>query len=89
MSSSPPTIPLAKLTGTHGDVLAVAGLADLLRHPLYGEARIREDAGRFVVEPAAALSDHFFDSLPVDVGYPFVKTSDKVAVPPGAQDPVD
>jgi hypothetical protein len=75
------TIP--KTTGTHGDVFAATGLADLLSDASSEPVRIRDNGLAF--EISASLTD----SIPQNPGYPFLKSNDKVRVPAGITDFVD
>lgn len=72
-----------KTTGTHADVFAAVGLADLLaQHPDGGDVTIREEPAAFVVSPAHPLSEEELRRLPTGPGYQFLKANDKVVVPP-------
>src|SRR5579884_2611276 len=78
-----------KATGTHADVLAAAGLADLLAGTLGDtRVRVRDDGQRFVVSLDEPLTDHDLDVLPVQPGYPYLRARQKDAAPPGV-DAVD
>ncbi|MHB1006512.1 MAG: hypothetical protein ACYC3S_12855 [Chloroflexota bacterium] len=88
MSDPPSEILVPMQTGTHGDVFAAVGLADLLSDPTCASARIVQAPGGYVVRPCVPLDDGFFATLPVNIGYPFLKTNDKVDVPSRAEDPV-
>jgi hypothetical protein len=78
---------IARATGTHGDVFAAVGLADLL-------ATIT-DAGKVrIVDTGVGFEVTTFDvpslgGIPAVPGYPFLKTSEKVSVPGGAVEVVD
>lgn len=74
-------------TGTHGDVLVAAGLADLLGSiPGAGVVRIREAE----IGLAVSVPGHVdLEQLPQYPGYPFLKVKPAAAVPPGAVDVVD
>ncbi|MBI2527308.1 MAG: hypothetical protein HYV93_15145 [Candidatus Rokubacteria bacterium] len=77
-----------KQTGTHGDVFAAAGLADLLK-ATDDRVRIRDLGSDFEVETTRRLERAELHRIPQAPGYPFLKTSEKVSVPKGAQDVVD
>jgi hypothetical protein len=81
------TFLLLSSTGTHGDVLVAAGLADLLSSlPDAGVVRIREAEIGFVVSEPGGVA---LERLPQHPGYPFLKVKPAVAVPRGAVDVVD
>ncbi|MBI3458593.1 MAG: hypothetical protein HY002_22700 [Candidatus Rokubacteria bacterium] len=74
-------------TGTHGDVLAAAGLADLLAGvPGAGAVRIRETEIGFAVSVPELVD---VGRLPQNPGYPFLKVKADAPVPRGAVDVVD
>lgn len=74
-------------TGTHGDVLAAAGLADLLGSiPGAGVVRIREAEIGLAVSVPGRMD---LDRLPQHPGYPFLKVKSTAEVPRGAVDVVD
>jgi len=77
-----------KQTGTHGDVFAAAGLADLLK-AMDDRVRIRDLGSDFEVQTTRRLDRAEIDRIPQAPGYPFLKTSEKVSAPKGAQDVVD
>ncbi len=79
------TIPRA--TGTHGDVFAAVGLADLLVSIAdAGKVRIIDTGLGFEVTTSDMSS---LDGLPAVPGYPFLKTNEKTSVPKGAIEVVD
>ncbi len=79
---------LAKATGTHGDVFAAAGLADLLSSADgVDEVRIKELQTAFEIQ--APLTPERITSIAQIAGYPFLKTNQKVKVPGGVSDWVD
>src|SRR5581483_9569768 len=59
-----------KATGTHADVFAAVGLADLLSDT--GEVTIRDDPTGFTVKPGHALSTDDLRRLRTDAGYQFL-----------------
>ncbi|MER3484991.1 MAG: hypothetical protein C4345_02425 [Chloroflexota bacterium] len=72
-----------KTTGTHGDVFAAVGLADLLsQHPDGITVIIREEPAAFIVAPARPLTEDDLARLPTGPGYRFLKANEKVTVPP-------
>lgn len=77
-----------KLTGTHAEVFAVAGLADYLTEFAQGTVSIRDCGGYFEVHPDPWIAGAIHDP-PQSVGYPFLKANDKVKVPEGVTDIVD
>lgn len=77
-----------KQTGTHGDVFAAAGLADLLR-ALDGGVRIRDLGTEFEVRTSRGFEETEIERIPQAPGYPFLKPNENVRVPRGAQDVVD
>ncbi len=74
---------IPRTTGTHGDVFAAVGLADLLTKGSDSLARIRENVAGF--EISAILGDE----IPQTPGYPFLKVNENVKVPAGVTDFVD
>jgi len=79
--------PVPGSTGTHGDVLVAAGLADLLGSiPGAGVVRIRETEIGFAVSVPGRVE---LDRLPHHPGYPFLRVKPTAAVPRGAVDVVE
>ena len=74
---------MPRSTGTHGDVFAAVGLADLLTGASDSPVRICEGAKGF--EISAAL----INGIAQDPGYPFLKANENVKVPAGDTDFVD
>jgi hypothetical protein len=74
---------LPRITGTHSDVFAAVGLADLLSDASDAPVRIRETGSSFAVTANA------LDGIPQRPGYPFLKTNEKVKVPKDVTDFVD
>jgi hypothetical protein len=77
------TFVIPRTTGTHGDVFAAVGLADLLAGASDSPVRIHEAAMGF--EISAALVNGILQ----DPGYPFMKANEKVEVPREVTDFVD
>jgi hypothetical protein len=77
------TFVIPRTTGTHGDVFAAVGLADLLSGASDSPVHIREAATGFEIS-ATVVND-----IPQEPGYPFLKTNEKVKVPTGVVDFVD
>jgi hypothetical protein len=74
-------------SGTHGDVLIAAGLADLLSGMVgAGAVMIRETAVGFTVSAPGSVD---LAQVPQNPGYPFLKVNASAAVPPSAMDVVD
>jgi hypothetical protein len=87
MSELGPKFVVPKLTGTHGDVFAAVGLADLLRqHPDLRPIRLREQPASFEVQLPKALAETDIWRLPHSPGYRYLKTSEKISAPPEAVD---
>ncbi|MDQ7795014.1 MAG: hypothetical protein RDU89_11490 [bacterium] len=86
MSIGPVTFSLPKTTGTHGDVLAAVGLADLLQAATETVVRL-SDEGTFIAVYLAETV--LWDSLPATAGYPFLKVSITAKVPGGVTEYVD
>lgn len=83
-------IAIPKVTGTHGDVFAAVGLADLLSSvPHLRSVRISEDASWFFVCPEQPLTPADLRSVSRAPGYPFLKANEKTPVPKNAPDVVD
>ncbi len=78
----------SKLTGTHAEVLAVAGLADYLTEFGDGLVSIKDLGAYFEVRPEPGIAGAIHDP-PQSVGYPFLKASLSVRVPEGVTDVVD
>jgi hypothetical protein len=78
---------IPRATGTHGDVFAAVGLADLLASVAdAGTVRIMNTGMGFEVTTSEISS---FNGLPAVPGYPFLKTNEKTSVPKGAIEVVD
>jgi hypothetical protein len=77
------TFVITRTTGTHGDVFAAVGLADLLAGASDSPVRIHEAAMGF--EISAALVNGILQNP----GYPFLKANEKVEVPLEVTDFVD
>ena len=83
MSDSHRTFVIPRTTGTHGDIFAAVGLADLLSGASDSPVFIRENRAGFAI--AATL----VDAIPQKPGYPFLKPNEKMKVPSGIVDFVD
>lgn len=77
-----------KQTGTHGDVFAAAGLADLLAG-VDDAVRVCDVGSDFEIRTAHPVDAAAIKRIPQAPGYPFLKANEKVLVPHGAQDVVD
>jgi hypothetical protein len=81
---------IPKRTGTHADVFAAVGLADLVSSiPQSGAVRIAERDAEFVVSPSRPLAINDAQRIPQTPGYPFLKANEKVKVPVGVINFVD
>lgn len=81
---------IPKRTGTHADVFAAVGLADLLASvPEAGAVRIVEQGAAFAVCPARSLTAAEWQRIPQTPGYPFLKANEKVKIPTAVTDWVD
>jgi hypothetical protein len=81
---------ISKRTGTHADVFAAVGLADLVGSiPKSGAVRIAERDAEFVVSLARPLAINDAQRIPQTPGYPFLKANEKVKVPAGVINFVD
>jgi hypothetical protein len=81
---------IPKRTGTHADVFAAVGLADLLASiPDTGAIRLEEREAEFVVSPSRRLAMTDPKRIPQTPGYPFLKANEKVKVPAGVINFVD
>jgi len=90
MSELPSVMRIAKSTGTHADVFAAVGLADLLSSaPDFGVVRVLENDGGFEIRRSESGAGVPSDLIPQLPGYPFLKTNEKVQVPAKARDVVD
>src|SRR5438094_558524 len=90
MNDSVQIFRLPKKTGTHADVFAAVGLADLLSAlPDSGTARIVEQWTEFEVCLSRSFTKTDLEHTPQTPGYPFLKTNEKVMVPKDVSDFVD
>jgi hypothetical protein len=81
---------ITKNTGSHGDVFAAVGLADLLAASASAGTVSLFDAGSaFEVRLDLPFGEALSAAIPQAPGYPFLKANSKTQVPKGAQDPVD
>jgi hypothetical protein len=81
---------IAKSTGSHADVFAAVGLADLLASaPTAGTVTLADKGSAFEVRIDTPLTKALLAAIPQEPGYPFLKANAKVNVPKGAQDAVD
>ncbi len=79
-----------KRTGTHADVFASVGLADLLASiPAIDTVRLVERESEFEVCLAEPVTSSVFEQIPQIAGYPFLKAKEKVKVPDRVSDFVD
>lgn len=83
-------IRLVRATGTHADVFAAVGLADLVS-PAFagGVVRLVGESAHFLIDLPEALGYEHVARIPQTPGYPFLKANEKVVVPVVAVDPVD
>jgi hypothetical protein len=82
------TFVISKATGTHGDVFAAVGLADLLSNAAgVSQVEINETPAGFEITASTTGGD--LSSFAQSPGYPFLKTNPKVIVPKGVTDWVD
>jgi hypothetical protein len=90
MGETSRTFTIPKSTGTHGDVFAAVGLADLLAQiPHVGDARIVETDAGFGVIPSTQLGSSGFGTVRHTPGYPYLRTNEKAKAPRSAVDVVD
>jgi hypothetical protein len=81
---------IPKRTGTHADVFAAVGLADLLASiPDSGAVGLTEREIDFVVSPSRPLVINDLQRIPQTPGYPFLKANEKVKVSAGVSNVVD
>src|SRR5262245_51497517 len=72
---------IPRTTGTHADVLLVAGLAELLDATSPdGDVRIQERGPTFEVR--AHLADDWAERIPADAGYAYLQPKAAAAVAP-------
>lgn len=82
------TFVIPKATGTHGDVFAAVGLADLLSNATHvRKVQIVQSPAGFEIR--ALTSQDGIGQIDQSPGYPFLKTNLKVVVPNGVTDWVD
>lgn len=90
MSENLQTFRISKQTGTHADVFAAVGLADLLASvPGAGTVRVIEQEAAFEVRSDRPLTDADWQRIPQMPGYPFLKANEKVKIPQNVADLVD
>lgn len=81
---------IPKRTGTHADVLATTGLAELLASiPDAGPVKLEEREAEFEVRPSRPLFEVDWQRIPQTPGYPFLKANDRTKIPSGVTDYVD
>ncbi|MEW6229877.1 MAG: hypothetical protein AB1700_17590, partial [Bacillota bacterium] len=82
---------ISKATGTHSEVLAAVGLADLLTELGVPGVLIRNVSAAFEVEAGLPVVDYLerLNHVPQAPGYPFLKANARVEVPGGVLDVVD
>src|SRR5438093_851259 len=80
---------LLKTTGTHADILAAVGLADVLAEALGSDEAVtlQDEGPAFLVRTREVVTDAHILGLPAHAGYPFLKTSGPLA--PGCDDALD
>ena len=83
MNEGTRTFVIPRTTGTHGDIFAAVGLADLLAGTSDSPVRIHEAAMGF------EISATLVNGILQDPGYPFLKANEKVEVPRQVTDFVD
>jgi hypothetical protein len=71
---------IPKITGTHADVFAAVGLADLVA-PVVSRCTIADDGPAFRVEVAPELTRELCAGLEAAPGYLFLRPNEKTAVP--------
>jgi hypothetical protein len=87
VNEPPERFSIPRSTGTHGDIFAAVGLADLLLGTRAAETvRIVDDGLGFQVRMASNGGSLI---VPQNPGYPFLKANDKTVVPSGITDFVD
>lgn len=90
MNESIQVVPMLKWTGSHADVFAAVGLADLLASiPDAEPIRIVELSSEFQISAGRPLTDADWPKIPQAPGYPFLKANEKVSVPQRVNDFVD
>jgi hypothetical protein len=90
MSEAAQVYKVPRATGTHGDVFAAVGLADLLVTSSNAESvRLVEKETEFQIRLGGPPDGADLSTIPQIPGYPFLKASEKVKVPAGVKDIVD
>ncbi len=90
MTTLGPDIRIPKATGTHGDIFAAVGLADLLATiSENGPPFIQESTNDFVVILPKSVDEVGLAKIPKVPGYPYLKPDANAPVPAGAIDVVD
>lgn len=83
-------IVLSRESGTHGDVLAAIGLADLLSDAALDQSvRVEQREGRFAVVLSRARRPSELPNLRATPGYSYLQSKSTATVPDGVNDPVD
>ena len=84
------TFRIPKRTGTHADVFAAVGLADvLISIQNQGTVRLEEREAEFVISPSRPFAKTDAKRIPQTPGYPFLKANEKLKVPVGVINFVD
>lgn len=90
MSELPVVMRIPKSTGTHADIFAAVGLADLLSSlPSSKAVRLLDRDGEFEIRRTDTAGRMTGELIPQAPGYPFLKANEKVRVPGNARDVVD
>ena len=90
MSEIAQTFSIPKTTGTHADIFAAVGLADLLASiPGLDPVTVAEQGSEMEVRLTRPLRQADISSIPQDPGYPYLKPNAKASVPQGISDFVD
>lgn len=88
MTELPNTFPIAKVTGTHADVFATVGLADLLAEGTDGEIEIVDGTTQYEVQVKCSMEPSFLARISQRPGYPYLLLPGQ-SPPEGAGDVVD
>ncbi|MDI6893158.1 MAG: hypothetical protein QME70_00865 [Bacillota bacterium] len=83
------TFGIPKVTGTHADVLAAVGLADVLAESTAGPVVVIENEAEYRVRLGHPLDESAVARIPQRPGYPYLKLGGASAPPAGAGDVVD
>src|SRR5262245_41594543 len=81
MKSDVAAVRVPMRTGTHGDVLAAVGMADLLRQAFTGSVRLEAVEGAFLLRTPEPISLQVLARIARWPGYRYMRPNDRTAFP--------